>query len=620
VVNAGALAALSVSGPSSVTAGGTATFTATGYDAEGNSLGVQTASWSISTGAGGSWSGNVYTSQTAGSWTVTGSVSGVAGTASLTVNAAATASKLVFTAGAGQSLTAGVVSPTAIVVQRQDAYGNPVSSGTSAITVSLSTTSSGGKFYSNSGGTTVITSITIAAGSSSSAGFYYKDTVVGTPTLTGASSGLTSATTQFTINNYQLVFSGGASQALTVGTMSSQITIQSETSTGGHYTVGTTITVNLATTSTGGAFYATSTSTTPITTVSIVSGSYSATFYYKDSTAGTPTLTASSSGYTPATTTFTITGTATQLVFTAGTSQSLCINTVSSVITVTREDVARNAVTSGGSITVNLATNTTTGSFYNNAGGTGTAITSIAIASGSSSANFYYKNTGTGSSIITASYTGLTSATTTFTQNLLINGGFTSATGGWTTSSTAGSGVECHIQSGDPITAHSGSTFAEIDTTDLSSSTSAHSAFSALTQTLSSPVPVSSFNEAGSLSIWICNNGWSTQATSDSGYYSFEIIVTASNGNQLIYWWGNSPATPPTSSATTAVINEGSLPGMFTVGQWVQFSTNLYQDWTTHGLSSSASITSLAIQDNGYYQSSAVQYGQELFLDDVVLQ
>src|SRR5208282_2717030 len=82
-VNPGALATVSVSGPASVTAGGTATFTATGYDAEGNSLGVQTATWSISSGAGGSWSGNVYTSHTAGSWTVTGTVSGVHGTASL---------------------------------------------------------------------------------------------------------------------------------------------------------------------------------------------------------------------------------------------------------------------------------------------------------------------------------------------------------------------------------------------------------------------------------------------------------------------------------------------------------------------------------------------------------
>ena len=45
-----------------------------------------------------------------------------------------------------------------------------------------------------------ITSITIPAGASSSAGFYYKDTVAASPTLIGTYSGLTSGTTQFTIN------------------------------------------------------------------------------------------------------------------------------------------------------------------------------------------------------------------------------------------------------------------------------------------------------------------------------------------------------------------------------------------------------------------------------------
>jgi hypothetical protein len=130
--------------------------------------------------------------------TITANDASITGTSSgFTVNIGV-ASQLVYTAGTAQSLTAGVVSPTAIVVQRQDQYGNPVSIGTSAITVTLSTTSSGGVF-SNSGGTT-ITSISIAAGSSSSAGFYYKDTVTASPTLTGAYSGLTSATTQFTIN------------------------------------------------------------------------------------------------------------------------------------------------------------------------------------------------------------------------------------------------------------------------------------------------------------------------------------------------------------------------------------------------------------------------------------
>ena len=123
-VNAGALASVSVSGPSSVIAGGTATFTATGFDAEGNSLGVQTASWSITSGAAGSWSGNVYTSHTAGSWTVTGTVSGIHGTTTLTVNSGALASFTI--TGYPTSVTAGTSfgNNYNVVVTAYDAYGN----------------------------------------------------------------------------------------------------------------------------------------------------------------------------------------------------------------------------------------------------------------------------------------------------------------------------------------------------------------------------------------------------------------------------------------------------------------------------------------------------------------
>jgi hypothetical protein len=106
-----------------------------------------------------------------------------------------TASKLAYTAGDSQSVTAGSVS-SIITVQVQDSNNNPVTSGAN---VSLSTSSSG-TFYSDSGGSTQITSIAISSGQSSGS-FYYKDTTTGTPTLTASSTGLTSATTQFTIIN-----------------------------------------------------------------------------------------------------------------------------------------------------------------------------------------------------------------------------------------------------------------------------------------------------------------------------------------------------------------------------------------------------------------------------------
>ena len=57
-------------------------------------------------------------------------------------------------------------------------------------------------------------------------------------------------------------------------------------------------TINLTTTSTTGKFYSDYKGTTQITSVTIASGTNSATFYYKDDTVGTPTITAHQSSGT----------------------------------------------------------------------------------------------------------------------------------------------------------------------------------------------------------------------------------------------------------------------------------------------------------------------------------
>jgi hypothetical protein len=118
--------------------------------------------------------------------------------------------------------------------------------------------------------------------------------------------------------------------------------------------------------------------------------------------------------------------------------------------------------------------------------------------------------------------------------------------------------------------------------------------------------------------MWIYNN-YKGGVSSIAGYCSFQIALTASDGTQLIYWWGNSPATAPTQTATTKVMNMGTLPGMFTVGHWIQFSRNLPADWTSAGLSPTTSLTSIILQGNGIYQSGH-QYGQEIFIDNVQIQ
>ena len=70
---------ISSSAGSSVTAGLSKTFVALAFDMYDNSWDVTSStSWSISSGAGGSWSNNIYSSAIAGSWTVTATYASMA--------------------------------------------------------------------------------------------------------------------------------------------------------------------------------------------------------------------------------------------------------------------------------------------------------------------------------------------------------------------------------------------------------------------------------------------------------------------------------------------------------------------------------------------------------------
>jgi hypothetical protein len=174
------------------------------------------------------FAGTGFTLNTAGSQTITitdGSVSATSN--SITVNPAA-ASKLVFTVGASQTLNVDAVS-SVITVQRQDQYGNPVTSGTTSVT--LTSSSLNGEFYSDPSGDNayIITSRTISSGST--ANFYYRDYTAGTPTLTASATGFISATSQFTITGqsdeprYSTSISTTPAQVLTGSPASFTITV-----------------------------------------------------------------------------------------------------------------------------------------------------------------------------------------------------------------------------------------------------------------------------------------------------------------------------------------------------------------------------------------------------------
>jgi len=272
-----------------------------------------------------------YADTVAGTPTITVQASGLSpnGTQTETITAAK-ASKLVFISSpvSGPASSSATLGP--ITVQLEDTYGNPVAASGTGTVVKLTSTSSGGIFSAISGGTH-ITSITIASGSSS-ASFYYGDTKTGSPVITAASSGLTSATQTETITGVtatKLVFiagpvSGAASSSAELG----PITVQVENASGTPVNVATNTTVTLTSSSTGGIFSVNSTGTPTTTSVVIPTGSSSVSFYYGDTKAGSPIITAASSGLTSATQTEIITAaTPSSIVIVSGSPQSTTVNT-----------------------------------------------------------------------------------------------------------------------------------------------------------------------------------------------------------------------------------------------------------------------------------------------------
>jgi hypothetical protein len=162
-VNAAAISSVAISpANSAVTAGLSKTYSATASDAYGNTWDVTSSTtWSTSSGAGGSWNSNVYTSATAGSWIVTGTYGSVPYTTNLTVNPAGLGHFVFNTVGTQTAGTAFTVTVTA-----KDAYNNTVTgyTGSPSLMYSAGSISPGAMnaFVSGVGSTSVAV---IAAGS-----------------------------------------------------------------------------------------------------------------------------------------------------------------------------------------------------------------------------------------------------------------------------------------------------------------------------------------------------------------------------------------------------------------------------------------------------------------------
>ncbi len=212
--------------------------------------------------------------------------------------------KLAITSNTFATLT-GICS-SQITVQTQNADGS-ASNQAAARTLTLSSSSGNGKFFSDSGCTTQVNTAAVGVGLSI-ANLFYNDTSIGSPVITVASTGVTSVTQ--TEGETGLRFSSGAF-ARPLGQCSAAMTLQSaDTQAGGPTSLTQATTIAVGTSSAGGKFYSDATCATQIASVVIGpgfdAGHDSPNFFYKDTTAGSPLVTASA-GTASATQTETIT-------------------------------------------------------------------------------------------------------------------------------------------------------------------------------------------------------------------------------------------------------------------------------------------------------------------------
>lgn len=130
-------------------------------------------------------------------YTLIASRAGYSGAVStpFTVTAAAATQLVVTGPASGTASSSATVGP--FTVERQDAYGNPVTAPGST-DVTLGSDSTGTKLFAAASGGPGVTAVTIPA-NSASASFFYGDTKAGAHTVTASRTGLTPATTSVTV-------------------------------------------------------------------------------------------------------------------------------------------------------------------------------------------------------------------------------------------------------------------------------------------------------------------------------------------------------------------------------------------------------------------------------------
>ena len=403
-------------------------------------------------------------------------------------------------------------------VQLQDQFGNPVNV-TANTTLTLGTTSAGTSghtpFFTTTQGATTAHAVTIANGTSTSPNFYYSDTLVNSPTITVAAATVNGQAVTGTSTNGFTIVGGAASKLVFTSTVTGNHPVGTTASVGpfavqvqdqfGNVVINgaTPATITLTSTSTGTSFFTPTSGGSTGVTVTIPSGSStSPSFYYSDTLAGTPTITASAtvngSIATGTTNGFTMTaGNAAQFNFTVVPTGNQPVGTTASVgpFTVQLEDAFGNPVNATATTTLNLGTTSVGTSGHTPFFTTthlGTVTGAVTIQAGSAnSQSFYYSDTLAGTPNITVAaatvngqnVTGDTANGFTMTAGNAKQYAFTSTvTGNQAASANANVGpfnVQLQDQFGNPVNVTANTTLT-LGTT--SAGTSGHTPFFTTTQ------------------------------------------------------------------------------------------------------------------------------------------
>ncbi|MBI3180968.1 MAG: hypothetical protein HYZ28_02360 [Myxococcales bacterium] len=303
-----------------------------------------------------------------------------------------------------------------LTVESRDQFQNP-SAPSGATQVKLESTSLGATFYSDQGCTASIAEVTLSQ-SASKASFYFVDTKAGSPNLiVGAGAALAGASQQQTINGgveKKLVFLSSA-QTIAAGSCSAATAIGLEDAYGNSTVASGPLTVSLTSLSTGTLeFFSSASCATKVTSVPIAAGAGQATFHWRDSAVGSPTITVSATGLTGAQQAQTVLSGAGGVLKFLSPSQTIFAGDCSPVVQVQLQDTLGNPKPATASTAVTMSASPPQAGFHSDPACANTTNT-FTLSPGSTDVTFYWKDTVAGLVTLTASASGVVPASQTET-------------------------------------------------------------------------------------------------------------------------------------------------------------------------------------------------------------